>query len=360
MTKVKNTVTMSAIAVYVIMLIVWSKDIGDSVRNSIKNCIEIIIPSLYIFMILSDFIISSNLYALIGKPFSLISRYVFRLPVEYFSIFIIGSIGGYPIGAKLLVNMVTSGKIDKNTAEDMILYCYLSGPAFICGIVGIHIFSDIRPALLIFISILISNIIVAVINGLKREIPPKTVITPSIDISVDKFVVSIYNGGKGILSVCAIIIFFSSITCISEKIGLTCILTEFIDTFTSLDYSAGNSVVKSFIEISNVTSFSSDFRLIPIIASLLSFGGICVIVQLRGIISNHMSLKRFYIVRFLLIISTYLVCKILYVQIYKNDICVFLTRSEQDGQNSPISALFLLIMTILFLSNISIENKKKI
>ena len=57
---------------------------------------------------------------------------------------------------------------------------------------------------------------------------------------------------------------------------------------------------------------------------------------------------------------SYLLCK-LYVDVFMQDqIPVIAPAGTAVRQNSPIPTLFLLIMTILLLSNISIEKKKKV
>ena len=63
------------ILLYMVLVIAWSDDISLYVLNSIKSCINVIIPSMYIFIIISDFLIVSNIYTLFGKPFSLLYYY---------------------------------------------------------------------------------------------------------------------------------------------------------------------------------------------------------------------------------------------------------------------------------------------
>ena len=95
---------------FAVGLIKYSKEVSSAVILSIESCLKIIIPSLFAFMVLSNLIVKSNIYILISKPFSLISRYLFRIPPELFSIFLLSNIGGYPIGAKLLTELTQQEK----------------------------------------------------------------------------------------------------------------------------------------------------------------------------------------------------------------------------------------------------------
>ena len=361
MSKIKNCIIGTAVIMNLILLIVFAKDVGAAVLNSLKVCIETIIPSLYAFMIISGFIVSSNLYKVLGRPFSFISRYIFRIPEQLFSVFIIGSIGGYPIGSRLLADMCKENKIDKKTAEHMLPYCYLAGPAFICGVAGIKIFSSTKAGMIIFASILCANIITAFLSGIRRDVPLKEKCTVNLDISFNNLIKSIYDGAKGMFSICAIIVFFSSFVCITEKLGIISFIAQIISEFSDLNYVNSIAAVKAFIEISNITLLEpNNTTLIPLASSLLSFGGICVLLQIEGFTSSVLSTKRFYLLRISSMFLSYFLCKILNMLFNVNCICAIAPQGVAYRQNSPIPTLFLLIMTILLLLNISIAKNKKI
>lgn len=359
--KLGNFIAGVMTVLYMVLLVVFVGDVGEAVLKSLRVCFEVMIPSLYAFMIASGFVVSSNLYTVLSKPFGSVSRYIFRIPPEYFSVFLIGSVGGYPVGAKLLSELYDNGKIDKETAEQMLSYCYLAGPAFICGIAGIKLFSSVKVGLIIFAAIISSNLVIAAVSGAGRPVPPKNKTAAKLDMSPEKLIGSVYGGAKGMLSICAIIVFFSTIICILDKSGALIFISQKLSDLTGMKYSDANAAVRSLIEISNISSLSrGDRSLIPLTASLLSFGGICVLMQVNGFLKGKLSAKRFYFFRILATFISYFLCK-LYVEIFDPD---FVLTSAPAGtairQSSPIPTLFLLIMTILLLSNISIEKKKKV
>ena len=357
--KKNNISIIFIILVYMVLVIIWADDISSYVLNAVKSCLNVIIPSMYIFMIISDFLVTSNIYVIFGKPFSLISRYIFKIPENLFSIFLISSIGGYPIGAKLIADLYKMGKIDKITAEDMLSYCYLSGPAFIGGVVGVEIFSDIKIGILIFLSILTSNFITAFFIGFKSDIPSPKKDYEQYKIRISDLIVSISNGGKSMFAICTVIIFFSSIICIAEKSGLITYVSKLIDDYTKLNLTNGIAVVKTFIEISNILLFEADLKLLPLLTALLSFGGICVIIQIRSIIPEQLSIKSFIFLRIVSMPLSYCICKLFILLFFKEYISAYAPAHITHGQNSPILTFFLLIMTILFLLKFSIEKKRK-
>ncbi len=360
-TKTGNFIAGTAALLYTLLLIVYVKDVSKSVLNSVKVCVTVIIPSLYAFMVISGFIVSSNLYTVLSKPFSGVSRYLFRIPPQYFSVFLIGSVGGYPVGARLLSELYSEKKIDRETAEQMLSYCYLAGPAFICGIAGVRLFSSVKTGMIIFTAIISANLIIAVISSFGRVIPPKSSDSASLQLTFDKLIDSVYGGAKGMFSICAIIVFFSSVICILEKTGIISFAAGKLSAIANMSYGDVTAAIRSVIEISNISFFApNNYSLIPLTASLLSFGGICVIIQVRGIIGEKLSAKRFYYFRILSTIISYFLCKLYVVVFNLSSVPAAVTSDVTIRQNTPFPTIFLLIMTILLLSNNYIVKSKKI
>lgn len=361
MKNFKSYIGVVLAVLYAFFLIAFVKDVCEAVLNSLKVCMEVIIPSLYAFMVISGFIVSSNIYAVLSKPFGLISRYVFRIPEEYFSVFLIGSVGGYPVGARLLADMADEGKISKEDAEHMLSYCYLAGPAFICSIAGVRLFSSVKVGMIIFAAVVGANIIIAVLTGLGRKVPPKSRKKAALDVSFDCLIKSVYSGAKGMFSICAVIVFFSSIICILDKLGAINYAAGIISKLSGLNFSDSTAAVRSVIEISNISGLTpNNYELIPLAAALLSFGGVCVLMQVSGFVGNKLSTKRFCLYRIIATIISYFLCKMLIVIFNAEAIYVIAPKGLAHRQNSLIPVLFLLIMTILLLSNIFIEKKKEI
>ena len=361
MKKIKNYIAGALAVLYAFFLIVFVKDVSAAVLNSVKVCLEVMIPSLYAFIVISGFIVSSGLYAVLSKPFGLIARYVFRIPQEYFSVFLIGSVGGYPVGVQLLSGMVKENKMDKDTASHMLAYCYLAGPAFICGIAGVRLFSDAKIGMLIFGAIISANLIVAFLTGLGRPVPPKSYEKVKLDMSFDRLLKSISSGAAGMFSICGIIVFFSSIICILDRLNIIRYAVGLVEKVMGLTYADSIAAVKSFIEISNISSLTpGNYELIPLTAALLSFGGLCVLMQIQGFASGALSTKRFYFCRIISMFISYFLCKILIVTSNINLVYVTAPAGVAPRQNSPIPVIFLLIMTILLLSDISMAKNKKV
>ena len=70
MKKIKGYFIAVLTILYALALLVYSRDVSQGIISSLKTCLNVIIPSLFPFMVVSGIIISSGLYAKLGKPFS--------------------------------------------------------------------------------------------------------------------------------------------------------------------------------------------------------------------------------------------------------------------------------------------------
>lgn len=350
----KSVLISAAVLGYGFMLIYFSAQVGESVVKAVKTCIEVIIPSLYCFMVLSGVIISSGLYKIMGLPFSVVSRYIFKLDADLFPIFLISCAAGYPVGAKMISDLYRNGKATKSEAERMLGFCYMGGPAFFCGTVGIKLYSSVKAGMLVFVSILLSNILAAVVLGAHCKVPPRRKIEKMrLCFSVEDFISSVCSGGKNLLMICAMIIFFASLNAVLDASGAIKILSSALSQISGLCACDCAAILKAALEISSVSTLTPmKTELLPIAAALLSFGGLCVVMQSMSILSKELLTNNFYIGRIISLFSSYFVCKIIMYCANINEIVK--TSSEISvgvRQSSPIPSIFLLIMTILLLSN---------
>lgn len=347
------------ITIYAILLIIYCREVSAGIVNAVYSCLNVMIPSLYAFMVISGFIVSSGLYRLLSIPFSRISVHIFKMPCELFSVFLISSVAGYPVGAKMTGELYRSGRIDKATAERLLGFCYMGGPAFFCGTAGSHIYSNAVIGMVIFLCIFISNAAAAIISGIKLSAPKNIRTKANIELSLNDFLASVYSGGAGMLKICGAIIFFSTFISIADASGFLLNAASCISYVSGTDISTCLCMLKSTIEISSISDMPADISNLPIITALLSFGGLCVITQAAGFIPKELSTHNFYLSRIIVVFLSYFCCKLVISLIDINTLIPVLSPQVGYRQISPIPSVFLLIMTILLLSNNFIAKIKK-
>ncbi|MCC8192956.1 MAG: hypothetical protein LIO41_07975 [Ruminococcus sp.] len=255
------------VATYIYSL-VNTKELSQNINDCIIRCINVIIPSLFIYMVLSSLIIESGIYKFIFVPLKPLAKYVFTLPISLFFVFVMGNICGYPIGMKLINDMLEKGEIDRKTALVMSASCYGGGPSFLLGLVGISIYNDETAGGIIFLSCLLSNALIAIV--INRIYKPQV---RSLETSLQKpdLISSITNSAISIFKICAVILSFSFVT-------------TFLDgVFKNADKTAA-TIIKSFFEITNITALdNASTSYMPIVAAISSFGGVCILLQLKSV-----------------------------------------------------------------------------
>ncbi len=294
---------------YCIILISDGIRIKESISLSVDRCMNIIIPSLFAFMAASGIIVSSGIYAVISRPFAVLSKYLIGLPMELFSVFIISNAAGYPVGAKLICDLYDERRIDKHTAETMLCFCYGAGPAFLSSAVGLALFASVRIGMIIFASCALSNLVIA---SVMCHITKLRVRKTSINKSFHPQMITdqILLAEKSLFGICAMIVFFSTVMAVLDHYSIISTAAK------SIGISGSESYLRCLIEISELTKLTNAaFSHLPVISGLCSFGGVCVILQVAVLVKNRFSMRLFLITRpiaaALSVLNCFWLCKFL-------------------------------------------------
>ena len=286
-----------------IVLIKQQGAIHQAITNATLRCLNIIIPSLFAFMTLSAIVISSKVYIYISKPFYPITKLILAIPNQLFFLFLMGNISGYPIGAKLICQLLEEQKISKKSAAILICSCYGGGPAFFTGAIGMTLFGATDIGIIIFISVISANIITAMVLNRIYKINYKSE-EKNISLNADNIINSIISTGKSMFIICVTIIFFAVVLAVIESKGLF----EFLSSIGLTDNQC--ILIKSILEISNLSEIkNAGMNILPQITAVCSFGGICVLIQLKAIVGKAYSLKYFFISRLVTATLSGAICK---------------------------------------------------
>lgn len=271
-------ITMSVIIVVLsVLIIVFSAEVSKSVSDSINVCITLIIPSMFAYMVISSYIVSSGLSRIIAKPFHFIFKRIIRLGEDDFCIFLMSLLGGYPVGAKLLKEKTSENINYSEIAESMLCFCYCISPSFAVTMLGLGVFGSIDAGVIIYISNAISCFICAIIMTHSRRMSSEGSI-----ISNRKGIINAINSATSSLAVISAVI-------ISFNIVLT-IITESLERIGI----GTDMFLLGFIEISNLLKLGNVTpALLPIVSAIASFGGVCVLCQCTAICGNKLNFSKF-------------------------------------------------------------------
>lgn len=258
-----------------VILINYSKIISVGIVNGINTCIRILIPSLLPFMILSSFIVLSPVSNVLSTLIYPITRYVFGLPKAAGSTILMSMIGGYPIGAKSISELLEQKSIDAKTASYMLCFCVNAGPSFLINAIGISLFTNAKIGCILFLSQISSSVLIGFILSffLRKQ-------TFSIKESTQKmgyssaFVKSVTQSSMGMLHICAFVVIFS---------GVLAVVNRFLYGFKNAPIL--HSLLSGFLEVTSgcISTLSLDGSIAVIYCAIfISFGGISIIFQVMS------------------------------------------------------------------------------
>lgn len=271
----------AAICFIAVLVVLFPSETAQSTVNSINVCLNSIIPSMFAFMVISDYVLSSGLYKVIFRPVLPFMKHIIRTDDETLSVFLLSLFGGYPIGVSLLKERIAYNKNYHEIAGYASMFCYCISPSFALIMLGNGIFGSTAAGAVIYVSDIISCIITGAVisrlhdlNGESNVLTRKGTLTDAVNCA-----------SRALFTVCTVIVAFNiALTC------LTCLLGRFHIVLPA--------EISGALEISNLLKISRpDVSLIPLAAAISSFGGICVLLQCTAIVKGDFPVKAFLLAR---------------------------------------------------------------
>lgn len=258
-------------------------------HKGILYCVNTLIPSLFIFMIFTSFIVNSGATQNLSKILNPVTKFLFYLPGCTAPIIILSLIGGYPVGARGAKSLYESKEINTEQLNRLMTFSVNAGPAFIIEIVGNILLKNYKLGCLIFIVQVVLSLSIGIISGiLARQKNLNFYFNENVgknkkpNIS-DSLIKSCSDTSKSIIVMSAlIVVFYTLIEILKSSLLTKDILNHF---FTSND--SINNFRTIFISILEMTSGCNEviYKSAPtgIIFFAVGFGGICAHLQIKSI-----------------------------------------------------------------------------
>lgn len=279
MKKIVNAFIIIIFSLSIFFSVLFSDSLKDSIYDSIIFCGENLIPSLLPMMFIASLIINSGI--------------IYTLPPKAIGLFLfaLSSVCGYPSTATIFGALYKTGIIDDIKTKKLISSTVCAGPAFIINFVGSVIFNSKKLGIMLYISLLISNFIVFVYNGgIKLHLD-----STKLTFKKNQLTTSVKGTLDSIANICGYVIIFSALS----KIISVCF---------------GKKISVLFLCISEVTGAISTINNIYIACAVLSFGGLCVFMQIVAIGDNiDFSLLKYLITRLFCCIFSVIILRITFI-----------------------------------------------
>jgi hypothetical protein len=349
----ENAIKAAKIAALSAAFLYFLTDTGaaaEAVEESIQRCIDIVIPSLFAMMIVSSLITRSGMLACLPKWLGKLSRLVFSMEGSIFPVFTFGMIAGYPVGVKMLCEEVSAGRLTKQRAELLSGLCFGAGPAFIFGCISRQLYTSRNTGLVILISTVSANIILALIMSVPLRRAAVSDSSPrSVSISADMLTDCVLRSGRAMGDICIMIAAFAAANAALTRSGITAAAGELLRKLPHLDRISGEVIVAALLDVTNISKLPcGDWLLLPYISGLTAFGGVCVFLQIAVLTAGKLSLKPIIIMRSAAAIMSFFICRLIMPFFMVSEITEVLSP-RMSSTASPVPSVMLIIMTVMLM-----------
>lgn len=259
----KRTTKIILITLCMLLLILDAKTAGKGAVDGLYLCIQTLVPSLFPFILVS-ILLTDTLAGFTSSMMRPIYK-LLRIPDGAESLFLIGMVGGYPVGAQIISHAVDQGRLTNQDGSRMLSFCNNAGPAFLFGVVSSQ-FPSSKYVWLIWIILILSAILTGAI------LPGTNIAKSSIEFQKSMTITQAMEKALKIMAgICGWVIIFRVILAFTERWFLW-LLPETLRVIAEILLELANGCT-SLNTISNI-----GLRFIVSIMGL-SIGGFCVLLQ---------------------------------------------------------------------------------
>ena len=205
----------SFIQTFIIIFLIYfyfknSKYLSVFVMEGLYLCYSVVIPSLFIFIVFTNYISNFGFIKILGYPFIPIFKLLKIKNTEIISYCILSILGGFATGGYFLSKIKKEYTPDENTIGILSILASNNSPAFVICAVGINMLGNYYSGLILYCSIMLSSLITAFIFSFIFEFSsPKTL--KSTTVTPHNFVNSLNSSVISIIYICGAVVFSYSV-----------------------------------------------------------------------------------------------------------------------------------------------------
>ena len=204
-------------------LLCYSKAVSAAMTQALALCVQVLLPSLFPFFVLSSMVISTGVIQRLSprleKPF----QWLFGLPGSFGAALLLGAAGGYPVGAKTIATLYQQGQCSRRDAEKALRFCNNAGPAFLISAVGASLLQDPHAGLNLYAVHVLSALIIGFIYRKNTDHVKYHCITADhmrSTATISLFLRAVTDAFSSFLNVSAFVLIFSVISTMLQQLPL--------------------------------------------------------------------------------------------------------------------------------------------
>lgn len=251
-----------------VYLLIFPEYASETTAEALKFCGKTLIPSLFIYMVLSKTVIT--------RP---ITEKLMRIVGCETVALITGTLCGCPVGAKNALSLYESGRISKKHAEYLLSFTNNTSVSFLVGYVGMELMGDLNIGLRLLAYQIIGALCAAVVMKFVifgKEKLPECRAGASERVGLRE---AISDSAMTMLVLCACAVFFI-------------VVSGAIARILSLS-PCGEAVLRSALEFSSGCTAAAKCGKAGLVITAFAIGnsGLSVALQVRSVIANRLSFR---------------------------------------------------------------------
>lgn len=306
------------------------------IKESMVLCYNTIIPSLFLFMVITSFLSSLDICEIAGLPFVPLFRLLNIKDRRIVSYCLLGILSGFASGGYYINKIKNEYNCHDNMLGVISILVSNNSPAFVISAVGHTMLDNIYAGIIIYISIIVSSFITAFIFSFIFSFPQPQ-LTKRNDIVKSGLSGAISSNVYAIINICGAVIFSYSVCKV--------VLLNTTNPAISVVFSIFSEVTSSCEII--IECFGKNLFLLCI---ALSFCPLSTYMQIKNNIScPNFSLKILLLSKIIHIPLSLLILRIA-VNIFPQSFAVYASNDININMhwNSPYISCCLFIMSVCF------------
>lgn len=273
----KKIMRLTLFTIFIFIILINSYQIMESIRFSFSLCINNLFPSLIPFMLLSNILINYNFINDLSDMLKNITTKFFKVNKNCSFALVMSILSGTPSNAKYLKDLYDNNLINNADIEKCLKFCHFTNPIFIIGTIGYTFLNNKKLGLIILISHYTSSFIIGLFNKKSKNLKISninitsnknnfiSILKSSINSTIDTLLLIL-----GIITTCIII---------------TTIINNIFNIDNNYKFLFGIIEITQGLKYLSLSNLNIDIKTI-ISSFLISFGGICIHMQVFSILNN--------------------------------------------------------------------------
>lgn len=250
---------------------------AQGMAQGVALCLETLVPSLFPFMVLADYLSASGLGEAAGRHLHAAGRRLFALPGAAAPVIVLAFLGGYPVGAAGAAGLLRRGLLTRNETRRLMALCCLPSPAFLVIAVGERMLGSAQTGWMLWGCTALASLLPALVRARfsQKENSHESAPAAASPAKSDAFTGAVAAAARSLFLLCAFVALFSALNALLMQTFLPAVLVHVSGRF--LPEAAAQSLLPVWLEVTGgLAACAQNGAPLWLFAFAAGWGGLCV------------------------------------------------------------------------------------